>query len=68
MVLSEWFVQFELSFAMGVSASIPNLIGFLSAFVVDFYDEGGFLLAFGVGFGFCVFSLVSAVFLTILDQ
>ena len=53
---------------MGVSASIPNLIGFLSAFVVDFYDEGGFLLAFGVGFGFCVFSLASAIFLTILDQ
>lgn len=67
-IVSAWFAGKELSFAFGVNLSVArigsSINGPVSTVVADQYSVGAALM---VGFGICLFSLVTAFLLVIID-
>lgn len=67
-IISKWFLNFELPFAMSMIICIPLLgtqIG--GALVPTVYNKGGFGLAFSIGFILLVGSLVIVIVLAFID-
>ena len=69
-VLSKWFINFELSFAMAMSATIPLVASSLSGplFPKIYKETKDFGYTMIIGFWTCAFSLVCVVFLAVLDN
>jgi MFS family permease len=67
-ILSEWFINYELQLAMGMASCIPLLGSFLGGAVVPTaYNDGGFGEAMLIGLLVCVFSFVCVMGTVILD-
>lgn len=69
-VLSKWFINFEISFAMALSATIPLVASYLGGalFPKIYEDTDDFGYTMMIGFYTCAFSLLCVVLLAILDN
>ena len=68
-VVSQWFRGKELSFAFGLKLSVARLGSVAQGFVVPVIAQNKDLgAAFMFGFYVCVFALIMAVFLVIMDR
>ncbi len=66
---NSWFNDSELSFAIGVSSSVPSGISFFSGIITPYINSKSSLAyAFGLGFIICILSLFCSFLLTIIDK
>ena len=68
-IISKWFKGRELAFALGFNLSVSRLGSTINGFLVPIsYEAGGLGFALLVGFIICIFSLVSAICLILMDR
>lgn len=65
-ICSKWFKDQELSLAIGICASSPNLISFISGWFVPLFDDLQPALDFG--FQTTVISLLCGILLIVVDK
>jgi len=68
-IVSEWFINYELPFAMSMENCVPLVGSFAGgAIVPTVYLNSGFGASFGVGFLWCLFGLVMMIIMWIVDR
>jgi hypothetical protein len=69
-ILSKWFLNFEISFAMALSGTIPLIASFIggAVFPAAYSSTDSFGYTLLLGFWACLFSLICVVFLALLDN
>merc|ERR1711988_509018 len=68
-IISVWFKGKELAFALGLNLSIARLGSVVNGIIVpQVYDQAGLGTALGVGFIICLFSLLNAFGMSVLDK
>ena len=68
-IISSWFKGKELAFALGLNITIGRLGSVANAAIVPaVYESSGLGNALMVGFMICIFSLINAVGLVVLDK
>jgi hypothetical protein len=69
-IISEWFLNYELSMSMAISSSVPLCFSFLGGYLTPliYNIDESFFHTFGFGFLVSCFSLLGVVFLAILDN
>lgn len=69
-IVSTWFINFELPFAISMICCIPLIGSQLNGFIVPlvYADTQSFGKAFEVGFYMCIASLVLVIIISILDS
>jgi MFS family permease len=69
-VLSKWFLHYELSFAMSISATIPLIASFVGGAAAPnmYAADHDFGKVFGLGFWVCFASLIVVILLAVLDN
>jgi len=69
-VLSKWFINFEISFAMAMSATIPLVASYLGGalFPSIYQKTKDFGYTMLIGFYTCAFSLICVLILAVLDN
>lgn len=68
-IISQWFKGKEMAFALGLNLSIARLGSVVNGIVVpSVYDSAGLGTALAIGFIICLFSLLSAIGMSVLDR
>ena len=68
-ILSDWFLNYELSMSMAISSSIPLCLSFAGGWFTPLLYRltDSFTMTFGFGFLICCLSSLGVFFMTLLD-